>query len=104
MTPILKSAPLGGKHHFSSSRPTSVLSKAVSLALWRQPRTSRLYVGQSFASAATPALAPGIGASLRSLAGGDWLSLVLDRRAVKSGSTPWREKQHNSSKLSAATT
>src|SRR5262245_60018217 len=54
MTPISKSAPLGGKRHFSSNRATAALDKAVSPTLWREPRTSPLYVGQSLASVPLP--------------------------------------------------
>src|SRR4051812_39449391 len=53
MAPISKSAPLGGKRHFSSSRETFAVDRAVSPALWREPRTSPLYVGQSLTSAPT---------------------------------------------------
>src|SRR5437870_5387461 len=52
MTPISRSAPLAGNRHFSVSRPALDLSRAVSSRLWRVPRTSWLYIDQSFASCA----------------------------------------------------
>src|SRR5438270_7122711 len=52
MTPISRSEPAAGKRHFSVSRPALDLSRAISPRLWRVPRTSRLYIGQSFASCA----------------------------------------------------
>ena len=50
MTPISRSEPLAGNRHFSSSWPALSRPMAVSPRLWRVPRTSRLYIGQSFAS------------------------------------------------------
>src|SRR5262249_55566299 len=99
MTPISKSAPLGGKRHFSTSRGTSAWDKAVSPALWRQPRTSQLYIGQSLASIATFVVSLGVRASLPSRAGGDWLSLGPERRDEASGSAPRRTQQENKSRL-----
>src|SRR6516162_5991791 len=89
MTPISKSAPFGGKRHFSSSRGTSALVRAVSPALWRQPRTLPLYIGQSLASPAP------------SRAGGERTSSGPERRAVDSGSPPRRTKQQTSSRPTA---
>src|SRR5579864_8270873 len=99
MTPISKSASLGGKRHFSSSRTTSAFDKAVSPALWRQPRTSQLYVGQSLASAATPAFFIKVAGSSPSFADGESLSLRLEPRDVESGSTPRSTKQEIRSRL-----
>src|SRR5690348_10566101 len=101
MTPISKSAAFGGKRHFSSSRATSGLDKAVSPALWRQPRTSQLYMGQSLASTERSAFFLRVGASLPSLAGGEWLSVAPERRNVESGSTPWERAQKSRSRLAA---
>ena len=94
MTPISKPAPLGGNRHFSSSRGTSALFKAVSHGLLRQPRTSQLYIGQSAASIPTPTFfSLRLRASSPSLVGGEWLSVGSQHRAALSGSAPWRTKR-----------
>src|SRR5262249_15585849 len=53
--------------HFSSSRPTVDGPRLVSPRPWRVPRTSRLYVGQSFASSCAGATA-GVQAAPRTTA------------------------------------
>jgi hypothetical protein len=45
--------PLSGKTPLLLQRDTFDVDSAVSAALWRQPRTSWLYIGQSLASIAT---------------------------------------------------
>src|SRR5262245_31088072 len=47
MTPIWSPEPWSGNRHFSTSRPTSSLPSVLSAGLYRVPRPSWLYVGQS---------------------------------------------------------